>query len=81
MMRGSSRKDSSSTECTGLETNALTSEADRTNKEVTRETKNAAKPQNLLRMLMVRKLIAHVIREVYPPLAGEIRSMTQGRKE
>ena len=31
--------------------------------------------------LMVRKLIAHVIREVYPPLAGEIRSMTQGRKE
>ena len=49
MMRGSSRKDSSSTERTGLETNALTSEADRTNKEVTRETKNAAKPQNLLR--------------------------------
>ena len=49
MMRGSSRKDSSSTECTGLETNALTSEADRTNKEVTRETKNAAKLQNLLR--------------------------------
>ena len=41
MMRGSSRKDSSSTERTGLETNALTSEADRTNKEVTRETKNA----------------------------------------
>ena len=30
---------------------------------------------------MVRKFIAHVIREVYPPLAGEIRSMTQGRKE
>ena len=41
MMRGSSRKDSSSTERTGLETNALTSEADRTNIEVTRETKNA----------------------------------------
>ena len=31
--------------------------------------------------LMIRKFIAHVIREVYPPLAGEIRSMTQGRKE
>ena len=40
-MRGSSRKDSSSTECTGLEKNALISEADRTNIEVTRETKNA----------------------------------------
>ena len=31
--------------------------------------------------LMVRKFIAHVIREVYLPLAGEIKSMTQGRKE
>ena len=30
---------------------------------------------------MVRKFIAHVIREVYPPLEREIRSMTQGRKE
>ena len=49
MMRGSSRKDSSSTECTGLETNALTSEADRTNKEVTRETKNALTLKDQLR--------------------------------
>ena len=33
MMRGSSRKDPSSTECTGLEKNALTSEADRTSRD------------------------------------------------
>ena len=31
--------------------------------------------------LMLRKFIAHVIREVYPPLAGEIGGMTQGWKE
>ena len=30
---------------------------------------------------MVRKFIAHVIREVYPPLAREIRSMIQDRRE